>query len=92
MGLPVWTWHSFLQLDVCTECDINLMHGRATGTLGAIYRFRTSTVHVQGSTEGVVAVTLEKQLVGPNVTLGLMAMMDHTNAKSAFGLSFNFSM
>eukprot|EP00048_Salpingoeca_helianthica_P016334 m.231746 g.231746 ORF g.231746 m.231746 type:complete len:298 (-) comp18465_c0_seq1:193-1086(-) len=80
------------KLALAADLDINLMQGRSVAAAGAVYRFKTSSVHAQINSDLVCGVMLERQLLGPNVTLTLCGSVDHSENKSAFGIGFNINM
>ena len=44
------------------------------------------------NSDAVFGVMVERQLLGPNVTLALCGSIDHFENKSTFGIGFNVNM
>jgi hypothetical protein len=64
---------------------------RVCAVTHGVFRARSDCC-AQVNSDGVCAVMLERQLLGPNVTLALCGSVDHAEGKSAFGIGFNINM
>lgn len=80
------------KVSVATELDVNLLRREALAGLSCVYHFRDSTIYTQINSNGSVAAVIEKELAGPNIKFSLSGMIDHYNARSAFGMGFNVQM
>lgn len=75
---------------VATEFEANMAEEEIRGGFGYHRAFRGGAMKAMFNSKGEVAVSIDKELMGPTLSLNVQLVLDHVNAKHRAGIAMNF--
>lgn len=75
---------------VATEFEASMAEEDIRGAVGYNRAFRGGSMKASFNSKGEVAVSVDKELMGPAIGLNVQIVLDHVNAKHRAGIAVNF--